>query len=605
MTTAFVSVFFADMFYWIALTNQRQGPYFTRKSFPKGPGAASFCLQIAAENLLHVLFGGLASQLSKFLRIKHLIWIFTLAARGHLIRWVWKSAKPMFTRRALLLVSAAALASGVLAQTPARPKLVLAIVVDQYRYDYMTRFRADFTGGFKTLLTEGAVFTNARYIHFPTVTAIGHSTFLSGATPAMSGIIGNDWWDREAGKKVTSVSDDQVKLLGGSESPTGSSPRRMLVSTVGDEMRIVDSRSKVIGISLKDRAAILPAGHMANGAYWFDGGTGGFASSTYYFPELPTWVKDYNSTHPADKYCGTTWGNKTFAAKPGDAFYKSLPASPWGNELIENFAELAIASEQMGTSGATDLLAVSFSSNDYVGHDVGPDDPKVRDMADRTDVLLGKLLAFVDKRLGLQNVVVVFTADHGVAPLVEADVEHHMPGGRIMKEPDQAIEAALGKKYGQGKWVVGAAEYGFYLDWSAIEKRKLSRAEVSETAAEALRALPHVFRAYTRDELTRGEIQHDFVGERVTNGFFEARFPDVTWVPDPYWMTATKNSGTNHGTPFGYDTHVPVIFMGPGIKPGVYNEAVRPNDIAPTLATLLSVETPSGSIGRCLSEILK
>jgi hypothetical protein len=252
----------------------------------------------------------------------------------------------------------------------------------------------------------------------------------------------------------------------------------MLVSTLGDELRIADSRSKVIGISLKDRAAILPAGHMANGAYWFDGGTGGFASSTYYFPELPAWVKDYNATHPADKYCGATWGKKTFAGKPDAAFYKSLPASPWGNELIENFTELAISSEKMGMSGATDVLAVSFSSNDYVGHDVGPDDPKVHDMADRTDVLLGKLFAFIDKRLGMQNVVVVFTADHGVAPLVEVDVEHHMPGGRLLEEPTKAvIEGALSKKYGGAKWVVGTAEYGYYLDWSAIESRKLSRTE--------------------------------------------------------------------------------------------------------------------------------
>jgi predicted AlkP superfamily pyrophosphatase or phosphodiesterase len=345
---------------------------------------------------------------------------------------------------------------------------------------------------------------------------------------------------------------------------------------------------------------------MANGAYWFDGGSGGFASSTYYFPELPAWVRDYNASHPADKYLGTKWAGKTFEDKASKAFYNSLPASPWGNELIESFAELAVTAEKLGTSGSTDLLAVSFSSNDYVGHEVGPDDPKVHDMADRTDVLLGKLFSFLDKSVGMQNVVVVFTADHGVAPLVEADVEHHMPGGRLLDDPIKAaIEAALSKKYGEGKWIVGTAEYGYYLDWTAIESKKLSRAEVSETAAEGLRALPHVFRAYTKDELMRGEIQHDFVGERVSNGFFEQRFPDVTYLPDPYWMTATKNSGTNHGTPFGYDTHVPVIFMGPGIKTGVYHEEIKPNDIAPTLATLLNVETPSGSIGRCLSEILK
>ncbi len=430
----------------------------------------------------------------------------------------------MLTRRTISFVCAAALASGILAQTQPqpRPKLVLAIVVDQYRYDYMTRFRSDFTGGFKTLLTKGAVFTNARYIHVPTVTAIGHSTFLSGATPAISGIIGNDWFDRATGKKVTSVSDDKVKLLGGSESPTGSSPRRMLVDTLGDELRIADARTKVIGVSLKDRAAILPVGHMANGAYWFDGGTGGFASSTYYFSDLPTWVKDYNATHPADKYAGTTWRKKTFAAKPSKAFYGSLPASPWGNELIENFAELAVTSEQMGATGATDLLAVSFSSNDYVGHDVGPDDPAVRDMAARTDVLLAKLFAFLDRRLGMQNVVVVLTADHGVAPLVEVDVEHHMPGGRLIKEPDEAVEAALTAKYGDAKWVLSTSEYGIYLDWSVIEKQKLSRADVAETAAEALRALPHIFRAYTRHDLLTGEIQHDSIGERVSNRVLRA-----------------------------------------------------------------------------------
>ena len=511
----------------------------------------------------------------------------------------------MLTRRALLFLSAAALGAGAYAQAPARPKLILAIVVDQYRYDYMTRFRKDFSGGFKSLLTKGAVFTNARYDHVPTVTAIGHSTFLSGATPALSGIVGNDWVDRASGKKITSVTDDQVKLLGGSETPVGSSPRRLLVSTLGDEMRIVDARTKVIGVSLKDRAAILPAGHMANGAYWFDGGTGGFASSTYYFPELPAWVRDYNARHPADKYAGTTWGKKTFAAKPGKALYGSLPASPWGNELVENFAELALASEQMGMNGVTDLLAVSFSSNDYVGHAVGPDDPAVKDMAIRTDALLAKLFAFIDKRLGLQNVVVVMTADHGVAPLAEVDRERNMPGGRLIKEPEEAVTAALTRKYGPAKWGASSIEYAMYLDWSVIEEKHLNRSEVAEAAAEALRAVPHIERTYTRDALRRGEIQHDSVGERVTNGFFDQRAPDVAWVPEPYWVYSGGNSGTGHGTPFGYDTHVPVMFMGPGIKPGIYNEEIKPNDIAPTLATLLSVETPSGSVGRTLVEILK
>src|SRR5579862_7962407 len=220
----------------------------------------------------------------------------------------------MVTRRTLLFWSAAALASGLSAQSPTRPKLVLAIAVDQFRYDYLTRFRADYTGGFKTLLSQGAVFTNARYEHVPTVTAIGHSTFLSGATPSMSGIIGNEWFDRASGKKVTSVADASVQLLGGSENPLGSSPRRMLVSTLGDEMKIADPRTRVIGVSLKDRSAILPAGHMANGAFWFDNNSGNFVSSTYYFPDLPAWVKEFNGAHPADQYAGKEWNNKTFVA---------------------------------------------------------------------------------------------------------------------------------------------------------------------------------------------------------------------------------------------------------------------------------------------------
>src|SRR5271170_1976362 len=205
---------------------------------------------------------------------------------------------------------------------PKEPKLVLAIVIDQFRYDYLTRFRADYTGGLKRMMDEGAMFTNAHYEHVPTVTAIGHSTVLSGATPAMSGIIGNQWWDRGTRKVVTSVSDDDTKLLGGSGA--GSSPRRLLQSTVGDELKMSGKGGKVIGVSIKDRSAILPAGHMADGAYWFDGKTGNFVSSTYYFAALPAWVEQFNASRPADKYLGKSWMGKTMAAAPDAKFYASL-----------------------------------------------------------------------------------------------------------------------------------------------------------------------------------------------------------------------------------------------------------------------------------------
>jgi predicted AlkP superfamily pyrophosphatase or phosphodiesterase len=487
------------------------------------------------------------------------------------------------------------------AQSP-KPKLVVAIVVDQFRYDYLTRFRAGYNGGLEELLTKGAVFTNARYIHFPTVTAVGHSTFLSGALPALSGIVANEWYDRELKKNVTSVSDPKETLLGASGE--ASSPRRLLTSTVGDEMRTVNPNVKVIGISLKDRAAILPAGHMANGAYWFDNKSGGFVSSTFYFKELPAWVKDFNGSRPADKYAGSEWMGKKFA-EAGEKLNESLAASPWGNELIEAFTEHAVESEQLGKRGLTDLLTVSFSSNDYVGHAVGPDDPQVQDMAIRTDILFRKLFAFLDKQVGMKDVLVVFTADHGVAPAPEVSMARKIEAGRIATGTvDKAVESALEKKFGEGKWIEKVAESGsmLYLNLALIHEKNLDRAQVDNAAADAARSVAHVFRAYTREQIMNNGAGTDISGRDVANGFFPPRGGDVIVIQEPYWLFG-GTSGTSHGTPFGYDTHVPVIFMGPGIKPGKYHDSIAVNDIAPTLATLLSVEIPSGAAGRVLAEM--
>ena len=479
----------------------------------------------------------------------------------------------------------------------AAPKLVLAIVVDQFRYDYLTRFRGDYHVGLKRLLTEGAVFTNARYEHYPTVTAVGHSTFLSGATPSMSGIIGNEWYDRETGKTVTSVSDDAVKLLGAAGE--GASPRRMLVSTVGDELKMAGGGGKVIGISLKDRSAILPAGHMADGAYWFDPRAGNFVSSTYYFPELPAWAAAYNATRPADKYRGAHWLDHTLAADT--SVYAALEGSPFGNELVESFAERAIQSEKLGQRMVTDLLAVSFSANDYVGHAVGPDSPEVKEISIQTDRAIGKLFSFVDSTVGMGNVLVVFTADHGVAPVPEVNTARRMPGGRMPQGAvRKAVEAALAGKFGEGKWILAPGETAFYFDSDLIRQKKLDAAEVERTAADAARGVAHVFRVYTREMLLHDAVDLQ-VGRRVMNGFYPPRGPDMYVLLEPYWLYGTK--GTTHSTTFSYDAHVPVIFMGPGIKAGRFDQAIAVNDVAPTLATYLDIETPSGSVGRCLAEI--
>ncbi|HML15981.1 MAG TPA: alkaline phosphatase family protein, partial [Bryobacteraceae bacterium] len=337
-------------------------------------------------------------------------------------------------------------------QVKPAPKLVVAIVIDQFRYDYLTRFRADYTGGLKRMLDQGADFTNAYYEHIPTVTAAGHSTFLSGATPAMSGIIGNEWWDRTLHKRVTSVSDDSTRLLGGSGA--GSSPNRMLQSTLGDELKMSGKGGKVIGISIKDRAAILPSGHMADGAYWFDGKTGNFVSSTYYFPELPAWVREFNQSHPADQYAGKDWMGHKMPAAPGEKLYGAVDATPYGNELIQNFALRALSAEQLGESGKIDLLTISYSSNDYVGHRDGPDSAEVRDMALRVDKLIGDLMRAADAQAGAGRVIYVLTADHGVAPVPEVNQKRKMPGGRLdVKQERTVVEQALTHAFGDGRWI--------------------------------------------------------------------------------------------------------------------------------------------------------
>jgi predicted AlkP superfamily pyrophosphatase or phosphodiesterase len=501
------------------------------------------------------------------------------------------------------------------AELPKKPKLIVAVVIDQFRYDYLLKFGADYTGGLKQLLEHGAVFDDAHHIHFPTVTASGHSTFLTGATPSISGIVGNDWYDREIRKDVTSVEDDSTRLIGGVPGAIGSSPRRLLVSTLGDEIKMQEGRddARVIGISIKDRASILPSGHMADAAYWFDNASNHWVTSSFYRETLPGWVKELNDAHPNSRAVGAEWlpldakaGDKPYctmvAGQEGTRFCGTLEATPWGNEMIEEFAERALVAENLGHHSGTDVLTVSFSSNDYVGHAVGPDAPEVRDISRRTDLLLGKLFAEIDSRVGLGNVIVVLTADHGVAPVPEVNQARNMPGGRLSeRELERTLEQVLSARYGEGKWIVASASSMLYFDRSLMQKYKVTEAEVDRTAAETIRRMPHIFRVYTAEEMEEGRVANDIVGRALTYSYYGPRCGNVTIVPEPYYMFDA--AGTTHGTPFDYDTHVPVIFMGPGLRPGHYYQKIAVNDIAPTLAALAGVDQPSGSIGRVLSEL--
>lgn len=498
----------------------------------------------------------------------------------------------------------------LLAAPPPKPKLVLAIAIDQFRYDYLLRFRKDYNSGLARLLEHGAVFTDAHYPQAMTVTAVGHSTFLTGATPSMSGIIANEWYDRATRTTVTSVSDPETKLAGTAR--TGSSPRRLLVSTVGDELKSQGGDSKVIGISIKDRSAILPAGHMADAAYWYDDTTHAWVTSTFYRDALPGWAQEINSAGPEKKYAGMKWvpfDNPSAApicvmGSTQSRLCRSVETAPWGNEMIEDFAEHAINGENLGRHTSTDILAVSFSANDYVGHAVGPDDPAVRDMSIRTDRLLGKLFDFADRAVGSGNVLVVLTADHGVAPVPEVNQRRKMPGGRLNAQGlIEKINAALSAHFGPGKWVISGSPVNLYLNQDLIAQQKLDPAQVERAAVDAIATEPHIARVVTRHDLAMGRVQQDLVGHAMTVGFFGPRSGDVFVLQEPYYLF--DNLGTSHGTPYDYDTHVPVIFMGAGIKAAIYARPIAPNDIAPTLSAILGVAQPGGSVGHVLTELVQ
>jgi hypothetical protein len=506
-----------------------------------------------------------------------------------------------------LIVLAAALACTAVRHPP-RPKLVVTIVVDQLRQEYLNRLQDQLDGGIARLLEQGAVFTDAHLAHYPSVTAVGHAALLTGATPALHGIIGNDWFDRGLGRNVASVSDDAVGLLGAEGA--AASPRHLLVSTVGDELKTAGP-AKVIGISRKDRAAILSVGRMADAAYWVDGLTGRFVTSTWYMDALPRWLVALNESDPVGRYAGRAWrpldgqgeAFVTLPAEPREDLVDALGDTPFSNEILVECALVAIEAERLGQRGVTDLLVVSFSANDSIGHDHGPESPEVRDATRRTDRDIARLLDAVDAAVGLEHALVVLTSDHGVAPIPEEQVKRRMPGGRMTgAELFDPIEAALDARLGDGQWILGTAGSSPYLDHELIRERGLDPARVREMAAEAAQEAPHVARVFTREQLLRGDVGPGPFALRVAASYHPRRSGDLEILIDPYWMRS--GHGTTHGTPYPYDTHIPLVFRGPGIRPGRYHRHADLNDVAATVATLIATELPSGCSGRVLHEML-
>ena len=512
----------------------------------------------------------------------------------------------MFSRAVPLALVLACVSSLALAQATQtandRPRLVLTIVVDQMRYDYLTRFGDEYEAGLRRLLDEGAVFTNAQYEAAPTVTAVGHATILTGAMPSTSGIPDNSFYSRADQQQVESITDFNATALG--ENGPAATPNRLQVTTVGDELKLSGLGGKVFGVSMKDRGAILPAGRAADGAYWFsDQGT--IASSTWYFPALPQWVQAYNATKPAERYGETQWAGIQLPAVGEQGFIDALQGTAFADEMVLEFALRLMEQEDLGADQATDLLSVSFSATDFLGHGTGIDTPQMHEMMMSVDRLIGQLISAAERRTGRDKLLVVLTADHGVVRLPENNAARKLPGGRYSRDDEsQAIEDALDATFGAGDYVLGVGGMSFYLNSQPVPGLSIDSARMEQVAADALRAMPQVTRVYTRTQLESNFSSGDRIDQRVRNGFNAVASGDIFVVHEPNWIRS--QTGTTHGSPYSYDSHVPLIFWGASelIAPGRYHGDVGMQDLAPTLSTILGIARPNGTLGRALEEII-
>jgi len=496
------------------------------------------------------------------------------------------------------------------------PKLVVVIVIDQFRGDYLERYRNQFgDGGFRLLLDHGAYFTNCNYNYANTRTAPGHSTLFTGAYSNGHGIAANEWWDPKKKHMVTSVEDDATKLVGVSGDKTGASPHNLLVDTLGDELKLAtQGKARVFGISLKDRAAVLPAGFAGDAAYWIDPATGAWVTSTYYRDDLPQWVQDFNSTRPP-KYWDREWKDAQGTALRSTAhrkskdgaeagFYEVIGPTAFGNEYEFEFAKELMAHENVGRGPATDLLSISLSPNDILGHQVGPDSPEMRQMALDLDRELADFISYLGHQIGLANVWVALSADHGVSSLPDAVKKLHIPSANLgAAKLEEQINTSITAKFFPGH-PAAYVKLDYPLAW--LDEDAFTAARVRERDAEA--AVGEAMKQaglrdyYTKSQLAMGQVPNTPLGRKYLNSYSPEGGWFVMGVPDIYTVGGAK--GTDHTSPYNYDTHVPLAFYGLPFQPGTYRTNTEPVDLAATLASLLGINAPTHSVGRVLTEAL-
>ncbi len=517
-----------------------------------------------------------------------------------------------------------------------KPKLVVGLVVDQMRWDYLYRFRDLYgAGGFNRLLNQGFSNENTMIPYTPTYTAVGHTCVYTGSIPAITGIISNGWFDKSSNRYVYCTDDSTVSTVGSVGVAGKMSPANMWTTTITDELRLSNNfRSKVIGISLKDRGAILPAGHSANAAYWYDDKPGKWITSSFYMQNLPAWVeqfnekdlpasymsKDWNTLLPIEKYMQSTADDKPYEGTlPGEklpvfphklsamtapTIYSAFKTTPFSSTFSFDFAKAAIENESLGKNTVPDFLALSISTPDYIGHTFGPNSIEVEDTYLRLDNDIADFLTYLDKTVGAGNYLFFLTADHGVAHIPGFMDEHKIPAGNfndndIANKINESIESDFGIK----KAIQTVLNYQVYLNTSLIEKEGKDLVAIKKLVIKMLKEESFVVTAFATNDLAITALPEP-QKKMMINGYNPKRSGDVQFTAKPgYFDGGTK--GTTHGLWNPYDSHIPLLWFGWNIKPGRSNREVYMTDITPTLAALLQIQMPNGSVGKVITELVK
>ena len=515
-----------------------------------------------------------------------------------------------------------------------RPKLVVGIVVDQMRWDFLYRFdnRYSASGGFKRLMNKGFNCNNTLINYTPTYTACGHAGIYTGSVPSIHGITGNNWYDNEKQQYVYCTDDTSVATVGSTTVAGKMSPVNMFTTTICDELKLATNlRSKVIGISLKDRGGILAAGHSANAAYWYDSKTGDWITSSHYMKELPGWVNDFNKQKLVDKYYMQGWNtlypvntytqstpdeNKYEANILGKGFpytlsslagknYNPIVATPFGNTLTTQFSKAAIEQEQLGEDSITDFLAISYSSTDYVGHSFGPNSIEAEDTYLRLDMELAELLDYLDSKVGKYQYLFFLSADHGAAHNSKFLKDNKIPAGNIdVSKWIGNMNTALKEKYKEPNLVISIINFQVVLNLPVIEANsKLNLDEIKAWVVQFLSKQEAISNVFSMDQL-QTTVLDSTIKKMIANGYYKKRSGQIQLVYKPQWMEGFE-TGTTHGLWNPYDAHIPLIWYGWHIQPGSANRQIYITDIAATFAALLKIQVPNGSIGKVITEIAR